>query len=179
MLAGAQRLGRCVVQQRQELVGLRLARPHVPRTRFHPVGDRRERLVELVRQAAGQLADGADAQRVRELGLPLPHLLLDVLAGLALPQGFLGPFALGDVLDGEQDEVGTIAAAIEGPRIEQHGARADRLEIVLHLEVVQHVLLRQDISEQRPQLAGCPTGGCPARTATVRPSPPAETWKVA
>jgi hypothetical protein len=33
---------------------------------------------------AGQ-DDGADAQRVRQLGLSLPHLFFEVLAGLAFP----------------------------------------------------------------------------------------------
>ena len=94
-------------------MGLRLARSHVAGTGFDPVGDRRQRLVELVRQAAGQLADGADAQRVRELGLALPHLLLGRLARFALAQRFVVPLALGDVLDRQEDQIGTTAAASE------------------------------------------------------------------
>src|SRR6188508_3365932 len=72
--AGSQRLARGVPQQFQELLGSDLAGAHVARARAHPVYNRRQRLVELVSQATGELADGADAQGVRQLGLPLPDL---------------------------------------------------------------------------------------------------------
>ena len=45
---------------------------------------------------------------------------------------------------------------MEGARIEQHGPLADRAEVVLDLEIVQHVLLRQHLPEQRPQLRDVP-----------------------
>ena len=63
----------------------------------------------------------------------------------------LGTLALGDVLDGEQDQVRTAAAAGEGARVEQHGPPADLRELVLDLEVGQPPRVGQDLAEQRPQ----------------------------
>ena len=47
----------------------------------------------------------------------------------------LGALALGDVLDGEQDQLGPAAAAGEGARVQQHRAPAELRELVLDLEV--------------------------------------------
>lgn len=108
-----------------------------------------------MRQVARHFADGAEAQRVRELGLPLSDLFLRLLAGFACAQRLPGMLALGDVLDGEQDQNGAIAA-VGGACDEQHDARAQGFEIVLDFEVVEHILPRQDCREQRSQLGDIP-----------------------
>jgi len=141
-----------VVQEGEQLFGLGRARSHIPSTRFHPVGDRRQRLVELVRQAAGQLADGADAERVGQLALALTDPLLRLLEGFTVAQGLPSLLALRDVFDGQEDQLGTIATVQDRSCVEPHSARADRFEIVLDLEVVEDMLLGQHLRQQSAQL---------------------------
>ena len=92
-LARPQCFGSRALEQRQHPARLALARPDVGRTRLHVVGDRGERLVELVRQPGRQSLDGGDPEHVRQLGLAPPHL-------------FLRPLALRDVAD-RSDEPAT------------------------------------------------------------------------
>ena len=71
-LARAQRLGARTLEQLEQLVRLDLAGPDGGRARFHVVGDRAERLVDLVRQPGREPLHRGDPQHVRELGLLLP-----------------------------------------------------------------------------------------------------------
>ena len=64
--------------------------------------------------------------------------------------------ALGDVLDGEQDRRAAIVRLQQPPRVEQHRALADVLELVLHLVVVELVVARQHLLEQPAQLGDVP-----------------------
>ena len=78
-LAGAQRLGPGALEQYRAIGAPHLARPHVGRARLDVVGDRAERLVELVRELGREPLDGGDPQHVRQLGLLAPDLLLRLL----------------------------------------------------------------------------------------------------
>jgi hypothetical protein len=53
-------------------------------TGHRQVGNRRERLAELEREAADEFADGAHPQGIGQLALPLPHALLFTQLALGL-----------------------------------------------------------------------------------------------
>jgi len=71
-LAGAQRFAARAFQKLEQLGGSALAPSHGGGTRLHAIGDRAERLVELVRQTRREPLHGGDAQLMRELGLLQP-----------------------------------------------------------------------------------------------------------
>ena len=79
-LAGAQRLVGHRLEDRQELRGSHRPVAHAEHGALRVVGDRPERLVDLVGEAGGHLADGAEAEDVGQLGLVLAGLLLGALA---------------------------------------------------------------------------------------------------
>ena len=58
-----------------------------------------------------------------------------------------GAFALGDVLHRQQDPFGLLPWVQDGPGVEQHGAAAQLLEVVLDLEAFDGFALRQDLLE--------------------------------
>ena len=88
-------------------------------------------------------------------------------ARLARGQRGGGLLALGDVLDGEHDERRKPGGLREAARIQEHDARADLRESVAHLEVINPLLLRQQLLEQRAQ-----RGDVPLPVAEVVNQPP-------
>ena len=108
-LAGPQRFGSGVLEQREEAGRLQLAPAHVGRTCLDLVGDRREGLIQLVREPARHMLDGRDPEHVCQLGLMLSSCLFR-------------PLALGDVAE-RPDEPAT-EAVVERADVELH--RKDR-----------------------------------------------------
>ena len=114
-LAGAQRLfGRLVhrvAHHARGVIGLSLQQPA---RAHHVVGDRRQRLVQLMRQRRGHLAHGAEARDVDQLGLQLlqPRLGLLPLAEVADEAGEEAPRRRVHLADGELDREGRAVLAL-------------------------------------------------------------------
>ena len=64
--------------------------------------------------------------------------------------------ALGDVLDGQQDPLALSLWVVDAPGVEQHGAAAQLLEVVLDLEIVDAGALCQDFPQQLAQARDVP-----------------------
>ena len=74
------------------------------------------------------------------------------LALFGLSQCVFRLLALGDVLNGEQDQVGVVFHRPEAAGIEQHDLLANRREVDFHIEVVNGIVVGQNFIQQRPQL---------------------------
>ena len=61
------------------------------------------------------------------------------VADLRRPQLAGHPLAVGDVLDGEEDQLKP-AVGRKAAGVEEHRPRADVLEVVLHLEIFEELL---------------------------------------
>jgi len=61
----------------------------------------------------------------------------------------LGQRAVGHVVDGEQNQLGVVGFWWKPAGVEQHGPVPDFGKIVLHLEVVDGMVIREDFIQQR------------------------------
>ena len=89
---------------------------------------------------------GLGELRLVRLG-PGSGLLGGPVEPVALP---LQPLAVGDVLDGEEEQL-ILAPRREAAGVEEHRLRADVLEIVLDLEILERAVRRDDVLQERPQ----------------------------
>ncbi len=64
--------------------------------------------------------------------------------------------ALGDVVDGQQNPIGSDGGVAQAAGVEQHRALAQLRELMVHLEIIESVILREDFLEQRPQPGNVP-----------------------
>ncbi|OWK34376.1 hypothetical protein FRUB_10347 [Fimbriiglobus ruber] len=103
------------------------------------VGEKRVR----VEDAAGVRGDEQDAV--------LGRLEEAAVTGLGECQGLGRPPPLGRVLDRQQNEGGSPAGRGEAPGVQDHRPEAETLEFVLHCEVVEMAVAREDFFEQLPQ----------------------------
>jgi hypothetical protein len=123
-----------------------------------------ETLVELSREqtfplwvAGGQIHYGAALAAQQD-----PAGITQILEGLAVWRAtgaelwqltfLLRAPALGNILDGEQDQL----QLINPTRVEQHYPMAEGFKIVLDLEALEEVVFRQDFGEQTAQLRDVP-----------------------
>jgi len=72
------------------------------------------------------------------------------------PPGRFHLLALGDVLDGQEDDPFPALRSLNLPGIEEHGAFANVREIVFHFVIVEARLLGKDGFQQFPQLGDVP-----------------------
>jgi len=126
-LSGAPIVGGDVPQDVLQLLGVEAAGGEEPLRRLRVAQDRRERLIDLVGQSAGELAEHRDPAEVRQL--------LALLVRLAL-----GPPLLGDVAD-ESDHA-ALAAQLDDLRGEQDVPDLSRLRAHVDGEIAQRLLRR-------------------------------------
>ena len=95
-------------------------------------------------------------RRIDEQDAVLGRLEQPAVAGLGERQGLGRPPPVGHVLDGQQDQPGPAAGRGEPAGVEHHRPAADALELVVHLEVVEVAVPREDLFEQLPQPGDVP-----------------------
>ena len=85
-----------------------------------------------------------------------PQIEQDAKALLAQLQRLLRYLALGDVLDGQQDERWLVICLDQPSGVQLHRAQTDVLELMVHRKVADLVVARQHIFEQPSQLGDIP-----------------------
>jgi hypothetical protein len=81
---------------------------------------------------------------------------VDHLTEAAFTPRLFRSLALGDVFDGQQDPLALSLGVVDAPGVDQHGAAAQLLEVVLDLELVDAGALCQDFPEQLAQARDVP-----------------------
>ena len=113
-----------------------------------------DQLVAGVAEQGGQervRVEHPSGHRVDQQDAVLGRLEQAAVADLGEGQGFGGPPPVGRVLDRQQDQPGPAAGRVEPAGVEDHRAAADPLERVIHLEVAEAAVPRQNLLEQLPQ----------------------------
>src|SRR5207244_747549 len=97
------------------------------------------------------------ARSLRSSAISCPLVIRSTGSTIAPPRGVcVAPSPLGHVLHGKQYERLTLHLGFDAPGVEQHLLPTDLREVVLHLEALEGVILRQHLFEEQPQLRYVP-----------------------
>ena len=144
-----------------QLVHLLAPTREQPSARVGVVGDRGQRLVQLVREGGRHLAERRHARHVRECRLRLPQRLLRLLAirDVLDERNAVRTAVLGDVdaepyLDRERGSVlSAMASLVRDDGLARRNTRADPLQVEIRIEV-EHVLPDELLARVAEALAG-------------------------